>query len=90
MHRSAALAPFIAWLASRDPDEAARRRHRDHVERYLRWADRDRGPARDRWKRYERLLRQIGAEPPALTAARAALDRYAEFQRIRALTDAAD
>ncbi|MHA6794061.1 hypothetical protein ACVGVM_11210 [Pseudonocardia bannensis] len=90
MHRSAALAPFIVWLASRDPDEAARRRHRDQVERYLRWADLDRGPARGRRERYERLLRHVEADPAAMNAARTALDRYAEFQQILALTAVAD
>jgi hypothetical protein len=32
------LAPFIAWLATREPDEATRRRHRLHVQAYLEYA----------------------------------------------------
>ncbi|SDG86993.1 hypothetical protein [Pseudonocardia oroxyli] len=78
---SAALGPFVAWLASREPNEIVRVRHRRLVEDYLRWASADSGAPGDRRTRYERLF-----EEPTLSWVRSALDVFAEHRAIRAAT----
>ena len=78
------LAPFIVWLASRETDELVRRRHRALVEQYLVWCRSDRGTAHDRRVRFEyELARQVLSRPEYVTAA---LDRFAEFRAILAMT----
>ncbi len=86
---SGTLAPFIVWLASRERDEALRRRLREHVERYLLWAEANYGsvPLTDRDdRRYEHYLREHLTDPGQLAEARLALDRYKEHRSILART----
>ncbi|MCE0766326.1 hypothetical protein LWC35_25990 [Pseudonocardia kujensis] len=79
----AVLGPFVAWLASREPHEALRRRQVRVVERFLRWAAADRGDPRTRRNRFEAELGVAGtAEAQAVAAA---LDRLAEHRRILAI-----
>jgi hypothetical protein len=81
---AAALAPFIAWLATRESDEALRRGYRESVEAYLRWSQADRGDTHDRRRRYLAAMRRAGHGDVA--AIRRGLERLAEYETIVALT----
>lgn len=78
------LAPFVAWMATQELEEALRREHREAVEAYLMWCHSDQGPRHGRRHRYEAHLRR--SSPQRLAAARAGLDRYTQYREIVALT----
>ncbi|ODU03452.1 MAG: hypothetical protein ABS81_14295 [Pseudonocardia sp. SCN 72-86] len=80
---AATFAPFIAWLASREGDEPLRRRHRRVVEHYLTWCRGDRGPARERRRRYEVATFRDEAQSEQVTPA---LERFDEYRSILAAT----
>jgi hypothetical protein len=73
------LAPFIAWLAGRDPDPELRRRYRQHVQSYLEFAAQHGGPSEQVRQRWE-----AGLSPadPAWHERCAALARFAEHRQI--------
>jgi hypothetical protein len=81
---AALLAPFIAWLATREADEPLRRRYREIVGHYLRWTSTDQGDPGTRRHRYEEQLRRDGRIDVDL--ARAALDRFDEHRAVAART----
>jgi hypothetical protein len=86
---SATLAPFIAWLASRERDEALRRRLREHVELFLIWAETHHlpaPPAGENDRRYAHYLQEYVTDPGQLADARLALERYEEHRSILART----
>jgi hypothetical protein len=78
------LAPFIAWLATRETDESVRRGYRESIESYLHWSLADQGDAHDRRPRYVDTLRRAGHGDVGTT--RRALERMAEYEAIVALT----
>jgi hypothetical protein len=80
---AAVLGPFVAWLATREPDELVRVRHRDLVEAYLRWVPGDRGGLGDRRRRYEARFAE-----PIRSRVHAALDAFAEHRATLAQRDA--
>jgi hypothetical protein len=89
MSISTTLAPFIVWLASRERDETVRRRIREHVERFLVWAEAhhlSEPPAGEQDRRCEHYLREYVTDPRQLTGARLALERYQEHRSILART----
>ncbi len=86
---SATLAPFIVWLASRERDEALRRRFREHVEDFLVWSESHHlpaPPAGEHDRRYDLYLQEYVTDPGQLAEARLALDRYQEHRSILART----
>lgn len=78
------IAPFVAWMATQDLEETLRREHREAVEAYLMWCHSEQGPRNGRRRRYEAHLDR--SAPHRLAAARAGLDRYAQYREIVALT----
>ncbi|RTL67783.1 MAG: hypothetical protein EKK42_13245 [Pseudonocardiaceae bacterium] len=76
MDTAATLAPFIAWLASRENDELVRRRHRRVVEHYLTWCRNDAGPARERRRRYEVAVARDDRQSEQILLAPARFDEY--------------
>lgn len=80
MTTSAALSPFVAWLAIHERDELLRRRYRQFVEAYLAFAA-ARGAPSSRWE--ATLPRTAGSN----SEARRALDRFDEHQTILARTE---
>ena len=73
------LAPFIAWLASREPDAELRRRYREHVRSYLEFAADHEGPPEQAHLAWEATLPRTDAT----RAERAtALARFAEHRQI--------
>lgn len=76
---AAQLAPFIAWLAGREPDAGLRRRYHAHVEAYLRdVVARERAADPAARRRYEASLTVPAARRAEI---RVALDRFAEHHR---------
>ncbi|MGE3287143.1 MAG: hypothetical protein AB7J32_13720 [Pseudonocardia sp.] len=75
---AAHLAPFIAWLATREPDVGLRRRYHAHVEDYLR----DVVPRSCPEDPVARLRYESALAVPATrrTEIRGALDRFAEYR----------
>ena len=76
MEPSATLAPFIAWLATREEDEHVRRRHRTIVENYLVWSRTEAGPLADRRARYLAQQTNRGGRSEHVTAALARFDEF--------------
>lgn len=83
MDTAATLAPFIAWLASREDDELVRRRHRRVVEHYLRWCRSHPGPAHDRRHRYGAAVAHDERQAEQITRA---LTRFDEYRSILVAT----
>ncbi len=75
------LAPFVAWLATRLDDEAARRHCREVVADFLDWAEGDRGDPRTRHGRYRRHSAAVAPD-----AVRGALALFAEHNAVVAVT----
>jgi hypothetical protein len=73
------LAPFIAWLASREPDADLRRRYREHVQSYLEFAAGYRGPTEQARAAWEAALPQQGAMRAECASA---LARFAEHRQV--------
>lgn len=74
----ARLAPFVAWLATGDDDEPTRRRHREIVEAFLRFADHDGGSPGTRRQRFVVAHRDRAAPE----SSRAALSRLTEYDAV--------
>ncbi|MGD9986424.1 hypothetical protein [Pseudonocardia sp.] len=72
------LAPFIVWLAAREPDDHVRRRHLSIVEQYLMWTRE--APAGRRRELFEAACVERGARRDHVAAA---LDRFAEYTAAR-------
>ncbi|MGI5131416.1 hypothetical protein ACQEVB_31745 [Pseudonocardia sp. CA-107938] len=53
------LAPFIAWLATREPDAELRRRYREHVQSYLSFAAAHGGPSERNHLAWDATLPQL-------------------------------
>lgn len=77
MNLAPTLAPFIVWLAAREPDDHVRRRHLSIVEHYLVWT----GEAPDR--RRDRFMADQVEKGSRLDHVAAALDRFAEYTSAR-------
>ncbi|ODU24161.1 MAG: hypothetical protein ABT15_04125 [Pseudonocardia sp. SCN 73-27] len=72
------LAPFIVWLAAREPDDHVRRRHLSIVEHYLVWtADTAAEQRRDRF------MADCVEKGTRRDHVAAALDRFAEYTSAR-------
>lgn len=74
------LAPFIVWLAGREPDEHVRRRHLAIVEGYLGWTRQDAGDPADRRERFQTICVERGTRRDHVVAA---LDRFTEYSSAR-------
>lgn len=77
MNLAPTLAPFIVWLAAREPDDHVRRRHLSIVEHYLVWTGHTADERRDR---FMADLVERGTRRDHVTAA---LDRFAEYTSAR-------
>lgn len=84
MDVASGLAPFIAWLASREPDELFRRRCRAHVQTYLEFAVRHGGPSAALRRRWEAVGPPSGI---VATDRRRALDLFEEYRTILRRTE---
>ncbi|RTL70419.1 MAG: hypothetical protein EKK42_02690 [Pseudonocardiaceae bacterium] len=76
MEPSSTLAPFIAWLATREDDEQVRRRHRMLVEHYLVWCRTERGSLPDRRARFLTEHTRDGGRADHVEAALARFDEF--------------
>jgi len=70
------LAPFIAWLASREPDAELRRRYREHVRSYLEFVARNDGATEQAW------AATLPRQDPLRAERATALARFAEHRQI--------